>query len=218
MTNPIWLVVLASAVAAFPIAIGLLTSYIKVSVVLGMLRSGIGAQQVPSGLIIMVLSLAMTAFIMAPVIKDTAQAARDGKFLDTSRPPNLSDLESLTLLTAPWRQFMQKHSGQREINTLRTLSVAGDAREAGEQNQDGALELRILIPAFVLTEIKEGFAMGFVLLLPFLAIDLIVANILAGMGMYMLSPMMISLPLKLILFVAADGWIVLTKGLVDSYL
>ena len=218
MTNPFWLIVAASLIALLPIVIGLLTSYIKVSVVLGMLRSGIGAQQVPSGLIIMALSLAMTLYIMAPVIDETFLLTSQTELPAAGSMPTIESLKKLVPLTVPWKAFMQKHAGHREILVLQALaddSPSDETKIAAPHSE--TTSLRVLIPAFVLTEIKEGFAMGFVLLLPFLAIDLIVANILAGMGMYMLSPVMISLPLKLILFVAADGWILLTKGLITSY-
>ena len=227
VNNPLWLIIIASIIAILPIVVGVLTSYIKINVVLSMLKSGIGAQQVPGALTVMALSFAMTAFIMGPVIEDTAKIISEKKMPQFSQMPNKQDFAYINELLIPWREFMKNHAGERELDVLSEiadrstsevsasmLEKKGDASLPSTNGQDS---MRILIPAFVLTELKEGFAMGFVLLLPFLAIDLIVGNILAGMGMHMLSPTMISLPLKLILFVLADGWILLTKGLVNSY-
>lgn len=220
MSNPVWLIVFASMVALLPIVIGLLTSYIKISVVLGMLRSGLGTQQVPSGMVVMVLSLAMTLYIMSPVLEQSATIAMQMTPPRLDRTPNMEELMRFSVIVEPWREFMQKNAGRQEIEVLRALADKGEDPEDASQaavQQEKESGVRVLIPAFVLSEIKEGFAMGFVLLLPFLVIDLIVANILAGMGMYMVSPVMISLPLKLVLFVVSDGWILLTKGLVNSY-
>lgn len=225
MNNPIWLVIFTSIIAIVPIVIGLFTSYVKVSVILGMLRSGIGAQQVPSGLVVMVLSLAMTAFIMEPVVTETVKIAGTFQKTDFSSMPTLERLKEYLPVLEPWQNFMEKHCGKREIETLKTLSSVANGSVAAEEklradNKDARTErhsMRVLMPAFVLSEIKEAFVMGFILLLPFLVIDLIVANVLAGMGMYMLSPVMISLPLKLIFFVMADGWLLLTKSIINSY-
>ncbi|MCB0335660.1 MAG: EscR/YscR/HrcR family type III secretion system export apparatus protein, partial [Bdellovibrionales bacterium] len=116
----------------------------------------------------------------------------------------------------PFAEFMRFHSGKRELETLQRLAPSLE-RELSQDSSDEPTALHIALPAFVLTELKEAFAMGFVLLLPFLAIDLIVANILVGLGMFMVSPVMVALPLKLLLFIMADGWLLLTQGLIRSY-
>lgn len=210
--NPSVVLVLALAVAVVPIVIAMMTSFIKVSVVLGMLRSGLGAQQVPGNMVIMALSLSMTCYIMAPVISSSVPLFSQINLQKLGDSPTDQELEKITLAVAPWRGFLERHSGSREIASLEALSVD---RETDTQAQHKSWA--ILIPAFVLSELKEAFAMAFVLLLPFLVIDLVVANILAGMGMYMVSPNMISLPIKLILFVSVDGWILLTRGMIMSY-
>ena len=120
----------------------------------------------------------------------------------------------------PWLKFMADHTGSREIRSLTQLNAepkSGDEIPQEILRTEVINHPRILIPAFMLTELKQAFAMGFVLLLPFLVIDLIVANVLAGLGMFMVSPSMISLPLKLLLFVVSDGWILLSRGLILSY-
>lgn len=207
--NPLWLIVLAAAVAILPILIGILTSYVKINIILSFLRSGLGAQQVPGNLVIMALSLALTAYIMSPVISKTFEIGENIQVEDFKGSPNFENLKKLTPLFAPWSEFMLKHSGEREIAVLTQL--------AEEEKTKEEPPIRIVIPAFVLTEIKAAFMMGFMVLLPFLVIDLVVANVLTGMGMYMLSPVIVSLPLKLILFVMADGWLLLTKGIIQSY-
>jgi len=236
-TNPFWIIVTTFAVALLPVLAGLLTSYIKVSIVLGMLRSALGAQQVPSGLVVMALSIALTGFIMAPTIEKTFQIADTIDFSLIKEAPSLDSISAFAPLLEPWREFMSKHSGSREIAVFEGLAEAIDYADSerpvdsvaenllllpieveGEATSEEHISLRVLIPAFVLSELKGAFAMGFVLLLPFLVVDLIVANVLVGMGMFMVSPVMISLPLKLMLFVVADGWLLLSKGLIESYM
>jgi type III secretion protein R len=219
--NPAWYVGFTAVLALLPLILGTLTSYIKISVVLGMMRSGLGAQQVPGNLVIAALAIALSGFVMAPVFEESLRNAEKVSnsvaLPQAGEIPNLAMLTKLQPLVEPWRAFLEKHAGAREKLALQKLAV----NETPSKNQVATTEaptpLRILFPAFILSELKEAFAMGFVLLLPFLIIDLVVANILAGMGMYMVSPVMISLPLKLILFVTVDGWILLTRGLVHSY-
>lgn len=235
--HPTWLIVGSVVLAVVPMLVGLATSYTKMSIVFGMLRSGLGAQQVPSALVVMALSLALSVYVMAPVAEESFRVASGINLSLGGNAPTLSELQRFQPLLDPWRAFMQKHAGERELKVLLELSSTTHSKgaptdgaavlpsqdsveqppaEAVAQRTD-ASSLRVLLPAFILTEVKEAFAMAFVLLLPFLAIDLIVSNILAGMGMMMVSPTMISLPLKLILFVVSDGWLLLSKGLIFSY-
>lgn len=212
--HPFWLVIAAGMIALVPILIGILTSYVKISIILSFLRSGLGAQQVPGNLAIMALSLALTAYIMSPVLVETAGLASNIEPKTFTSAPDLKDYEKLTPIFEPWKKFMTKHSGAKEIHVLSQLASSHGSEDVPSDSESS---LRVVMPAFVLTEIKAGFSMGFMVLLPFLIIDLAVANILAGMGMYMLSPVIVSLPLKLLLFVMGDGWILLTKGIIQSY-
>ena len=218
-THPMWLVVGSLLIALVPILIGVVTSYLKVSIVLGMLKNALGTQQVPGGTIIMALSLALTAFIMAPVFKKTGELAQHLEFSKIEKvAPNAQTIGQVGTILRPWQEFMQNHVGQKELAVFAGLAEGtGDSVPSDEKVLAARSSLRILIPAFVLTELKQGFAMAFLVILPFLVIDLIVANILVGMGMTMVSPVMISLPLKLLLFVASDGWLLLVRGLVNSY-
>ena len=215
--HPYWLVVMGLALSALPILVGLCSAYLKVSIVLGLLRSGLGAQQVPSNMLVMALSLALSMYIMAPACSRTWQLA-EGVDLELLRGAPLKEsFIRLRPLLEPWREFMAAHAGEREIEMLLALAMPAAAEEQSVRREHARHTPRVLIPAFVLTEVKEAFAMGFVLLLPFLVIDLTVANVLAGMGMLMVSPAMVSLPLKLVLFVVADGWLLISKSLLLSY-
>lgn len=220
--NPYWLVIFSLLFAIVPVLIGVCTSYLKISVVLGMLKSGLGTQHTPSNLIVMSLSIALSIFVMAPVIEESINAIDASEGVSLNNPPELKSIDKFQPIIKPWKTFMQTHAGEREVATFLDIEKELSAKknktdDAKTEQEVKELDLRILIPAFLLTEIKEAFAMGFLLLLPFLVIDLIVANVLAGMGMYMLSPVMISLPLKLLFFVLSDGWLLLCKSLVMSY-
>lgn len=219
--HPYWLIIASSMFALIPVGLALVTSYMKVSIVLGMLRSGLGTPQVPSGSVIMALSFALTAFIMAPVAKESAEIIASQKLPSFKESPSLQSLKSLILILDPWKKFMNSQAGESEKRFFREMRMSF-LKKAGKPLDDegeGDLPktLQIVLPAFVFSELKEAFAMAFVVLLPFLIIDLVVANILVGLGMYMVSPVMISLPLKLFLFVGSDAWMFLARGLVESY-
>lgn len=213
----LWLILLSVSFALLPILVGVCTSYLKVSIVLSLLKNGIGAQGVPGALVNMTLSLGITFFIMAPVMQESLDNARRLDYAAFAKSPSIDSAGQLWPILQPWLDFMRKHAGHRELAAISKLAAAESAPADGKAKQDNQVSLRFLLPAFVLSELKEGFAMGFVLLLPFMALDLIVANILAGLGMYMLSPMVISLPLKIVVFVLCDGWILLGRGLISSY-
>lgn len=208
--HPFWLVVVSGSLALLPILLGVCTSYIKISIVFGMLKSGLGTQQVPGSLVVMILSLSMTFFIMAPVFNEISKRAPDFTQAVFQQEPSFEVFSEMREVLSPLAQFMRLHSGKREMESLVKLTKNTESEHAQSSFQ-------ILLPAFVLTELKEAFSMGFILLLPFLAVDLIVANILVGLGMFMVSPVMIALPLKLLLFVLADGWLLLSQGLIRSY-
>ncbi len=214
--HPGWFIVIATVFALVPMVMGLFTAYLKVSVVLGMVRSALGTQHTPSGLVVMAMSVAITGYAMAPVFDECAKALPAGDI----RALSMEQAGQVAVeVFAPLRRFLERHAGEREIHALKELGAASDQPLEGEGTSTPAevLSLRVLLPAFVLTEIKEAFAMGFVLLLPFLVVDLIVANLLVGMGMTMVSPIMVALPLKILLLVVSDGWLLITRGLVQSY-
>ena len=209
-THPLWILGFTFALTLVPLLIGATTSYLKISIVLALLRNGLGLQQSPNALVVMVLALALSFLVMGPAIRETNKIAQTVSLAKLKSAPSTEVLARLMEVIKPWRTFLERHAGSNEVRALRELSLEAQSAEAPPT-------LDILIPAFVLSELKEAFSMGFLLLLPFLVIDLVVANILAGLGMYMVSPAMISLPLKLLLFVSVDGWLLLSRALVLSY-
>lgn len=206
--HPLWLILLSLGIAVIPIVVGIATSFVKVSIVLGLLRSGLGAPQVPSGIVITALSLAITSYVMGPTVEQTLAVAEQMSMPDLASAPQGELRSTFEPLLSPWRDFLTTHSASRELEVF--------ARMEGHDPQE-APALRTLLLGFLLTELREAFTMGLALLLPFLVLDLVIANVLVGLGMFMVSPVLIALPLKLLLFVMADGWLLLTRGLVLSY-
>lgn len=206
--NPLFLIGGIGALALLPLALLSCTSFLKLSVVFGILRNAIGAQSIPSGAIVTVLSLALTYHIMAPVVREAIEKTQA---TITQQPPAQSlSIESLIavakIASTPLEQFLRSHSGGRE----RTFFISVHGKEEAE-------DFGTLVPAFVISQLREAFMLGFMLYLPFLIIDLLVAHVLMALGMMMVSPATISLPIKLILFAASDGWLLLTKGLIVGY-
>jgi type III secretion protein R len=214
LSRPLALVVALALVSLLPFVFMTLTSFVKISTVLQIVRGAIGAQNVPSGAVVMALSGALTLLAMAPLgtrMLERAAPLWEGKTKDTTTL--VMGLVDAT--RDPMRGFL--HANARERERTRFLDVAKTARPEAERAAVGADDFTVLIPAFVTTQLYEAFALGFVLYLPFLIIDLVVANVLLALGMQMLSPTQVSLPFKLLLFVAIDGWALLSQALVSGY-
>jgi type III secretion protein R len=219
LSRPIALVVALAIVSLLPFAFMTLTAFVKIATVLQIVRSAIGAQGVPSGTVIMALAGVLTLVAMAPVgdrIAARAAPLFSGK----------ASLDTVTLLRdgidavrEPLRDFLRANASDDE--RARFLDVARRARHAEADPQAsaavGADDLAVLLPAFLVTELGEAFAVGFLIYLPFLVIDLVVSNLLLALGMQMMSPTQVSLPFKLLLFVAIDGWGLLARSLVAGY-
>ena len=213
--RPIALVVALAVVSLLPFAFMSVTAFVKISTVLQIVRSAIGAQSVPSNTVVMALAAALTLLAMAPVgqkIVDRAAPMFAGKELPETV---LLVKGTVDAVREPMRDFLRKNASARE--KVRFLTVARDARPEAERAQVKEEDLSILVPAFVVTELTEAFAVGFLIFLPFLVIDLVVANVLLALGMQMLSPTQVSMPFKLLLFVAIDGWGLLAQALVAGY-
>jgi type III secretion protein R len=215
LTRPIALVVALALVSLLPFAFMTLTAFVKISTVLQIVRGAIGAQNVPSNTVIMALSAALTLLAMAPV---------GSKIGDKIEPLLAKDRvqDTSALLTGvidatrePLRAFLKANAAQRELD--RFYEIAKAARPEAERKDVGRTDLVIVIPSFVVTELLEAFALGFAIYLPFLVIDLVVANVLLALGMQMMNPTQVSLPFKLLLFVAVDGWGLLAQALVTGY-
>jgi type III secretion protein R len=215
MENPFWIIVFSFVMAGVPMLVSLGTSYIKVHIVLGMLRNGLGTQNVPGSMVIAALSLAVTGIVMEPVLQETLAVIESKEFQEVEDPFELLSGELLADLLQPWKEFMSQHAGEKEVKVFSRLRETSQ----GATEQEGVSQdsISVVVPAFIVSELKESFAMAFALLLPFLVIDLVVSNILVGLGMFMVSPVLISLPLKLMIFVFADGWLLLVHGLIHSY-
>ncbi|WP_333572833.1 type III secretion system export apparatus subunit SctR [Sphingomonas sp.] len=214
-------------IALAPFFAVMVTSFTKIAVVLSLVRNALGLQQVPPNLVLNGLALILTVFVMYPTLeKMQVAAAVQGPATPTmpGDPPAQAEnpIESTGDIFAtadrakePLREFLVKHSDPRErAFFLRTQQRIGDPAKVSTLRDT---DFVIIIPAFVVKELKLAFQIGFLIFLPFLVIDMVIANILLAMGMMMLSPVTISLPFKILLFVLVDGWVKLSHGLVLSY-
>jgi type III secretion protein R len=210
--RPLDTLLVLAAIALAPVALVMLTSFVKMTVVLSVTRSALGAPQVPPSSVVTGLSLILSLYVMTPVMKQAHSAVRH----ELASARSVADTwEAVQRGAEPLRHFLLRMSHPDD----RALFVDLSLRSGGgtsDESQDGQ-SLAVVAPAFVLSELRQAFVMGFMVFLPFLVIDIVIANILLALGLVQLSPTSISLPFKLLLFVAVDGWKLLVKGLVGSY-
>ncbi|MFZ9104759.1 MAG: flagellar type III secretion system pore protein FliP [Burkholderiaceae bacterium] len=202
---PVQTLIVLTALSFIPAALMLMTSFTRILIVFSLLRQALGLTTMPPNLVLVGLSLFLTLFIMKPVfdqIYDQAYVPYTQK--------RLSFEQAVDVGSKPLKAFMLRNT--REDDLALFARMHGKPIETREQ-----VPMTVLIPAFAISEIKTGFIVGFMIFLPFLAIDFAVASILTSLGMVMVSPMMFSLPLKLLIFVMADGWGLLAASLVQSY-
>ena len=185
----------------------MVTSFTRFVIAFSILRAGIGLQSTPANLILISLSLFMTFYVMAPTFN---QAWNSG--VKPLMDNQIGQAEALEKISDPFRTFMLHNVRDKDFDLFADL-----ARERGQQVEREAVDLRILVPAFMISEIRRGFEIGFLIVLPFLVIDLIVATVTMAMGMMMLPPTVISLPFKIMFFVLIDGWNLLVGSLVRSF-
>jgi flagellar biosynthesis protein FliP len=197
---------LMTMLSFIPAMVIMMTSFTRIIVVLAILRQAIGLQQTPSNQVLIGITLFLTFFIMAPVFKTVNEQAIQ-PYLNESITP----VQALDAAIVPVKAFMLHQTRVRDLDTF--AQIAGI--EVLEQPQD--YPMTVVIPAFITSELKTAFQIGFMLFIPFLIIDLVVASVLMAMGMMMLSPMIISLPFKLMMFVLVDGWILVMGTLATSY-
>lgn len=211
--NPVAMILGLSLLALAPFIVVMITSYAKLVIVLSLIRNALGIQQVPPNMVVNGLAIILTVFVMAPVISASHDAlvSKHGEKI-----PSLAEaIGSADELAAPLQQFLTKHSDARtRIFFLRAALKLWPRDKAVTLTPDS---FYILVPAFILTELTEAFQMAFLLYLPFVVIDLVISNILLAMGMMMVSPMTISLPFKLLLFVMLDGWSKIIEGIILTY-
>lgn len=210
--DPITLAIILALMALLPTLVVVTTSFLKISVVILLIRNALGVQQIPPNIVIYGLSLILSVYIMAPVSNQVFETT-------LKEPGALRNIPSLVASVRqsaePMRGFLERNSRpeQRDFFVRTSKRLWGPELSAGVRPND----FLVLMPAFLVSELTSAFQIGFLLYMPFVVIDLIVSNILLAMGMMMVSPVTISLPLKLFLFVAVDGWTRLIQGLVLTY-
>lgn len=198
--------------ALAPFVAVMVTSFTKIVVVLSLLRNALGTQQIPPNVVLNGLALILTMYVMYPVGQAmTAQLEGRDNFTESTADM----LSAADAAKEPLREFMLKHSKEREREFFLTTikRMVGPEEAAAVSSSD----FIVVVPAFTISELTTAFQIGFLIFLPFVVIDLVIANILMAMGMMMLSPTTISLPFKLLLFVLIEGWTKLAHGLVLSY-
>ena len=213
--RPMTLVVVLALAALLPFAFMTVTAFVKISTVLQIVRGAIGAQNVPSSTVIMALAGALTLLAMAPVGTRIEARARPLFEPGAERDTSTWVLALTDATREPIRDFLRANASAREKS--RFFEIARAARPPVERESVGKDDFVILVPAFVVSELIAAFALGFALYLPFLVIDLVVSNVLLALGMQMMNPTQVSLPFKLLLFVAIDGWGQLAQALVTGY-
>ena len=200
------IIAMLTILALAPSLLIMLTSFVRIVIVLSFLRQAIGTQVLPPNQLIVGLALFLTAFIMAPVWKTLNKDAL-GPYLDNK----ITQTEALGLAEGAIRQFMFKQTRDKDLGLFVKLAKL----ETPQKRAD--VPTYLLIPAFMISELKTAFQIGFMIYIPFLVLDMVVASILMAMGMMMLPPVVISLPFKLILFVLVDGWQLIIGSLVRSF-
>jgi len=192
-----------------------LTAFIKFAVVISLLRNALGIQQIPPNIVIYSIALVMTAYVMLPT------AIQSGTVVSEALRNDVPVLQELDVIAEPFVAFVERFAAEGEVDFFRESARrmwTDDVSELVLDAEPGSLKsLAIYMPAFVVSELSRAFQIGFLLYLPFVIIDLIVANVLLALGMASLSPVTVSLPIKLLLFVALDGWKRLLEALVLSY-
>jgi len=211
--RPLATVLVLALVGLLPFAFMALTSFVKIATVLSIVRGAIGAQSVPSSTVVLALSAALTLIAMGPVGAKVAERLQPVLARSLSDPTELI-ANTVDAVREPLRGFLASNSSAKERERFLKLARKKQAGGAPVAETD----LMVVVPAFLVTELLEAFSLGFAIYLPFLVIDLVVANVLLGLGMQTLNPNQISLPFKLLLFVAADGWGLLAESLVTGYI
>ncbi|HEX5796420.1 MAG TPA: flagellar type III secretion system pore protein FliP [Geminicoccaceae bacterium] len=200
------LVLLITVLSLAPSILVMVTSFTRIVVVLAFLRSALGLQQTPPNAVLISLALFVTAYVMAPTLE---RAWQEG--LSPLLEEEIGELEAFERASAPLRAFMLVQVRSKDLELFLDISRL----PALERPED--TPLRALIPAFMISELRRAFEIGFLIFVPFLVIDMVVASILMSMGMMMLPPVLISLPFKLIFFVLVDGWYLVVGSLVESF-
>ena len=213
--RPITLIVALALATLLPFAFMTLTSFVKISTVLQIVRGAIGAQNVPSSTVILAFAGALTILAMAPLGSRLSERVTP-LLAEAAQADSAEWLFGVTAAAKePIQSFLRLNASERERR--RFYEIARAARPSAERDRVKPDDLSVIVPAFVASELLAAFALGFAIYLPFLVLDMVVANVLLALGMQMLSPTQVSLPFKLLLFVAIDGWGLLAQTLVTGY-
>lgn len=199
-------VALLTVLSLAPSILMMMTSFTRIIVVFSFLRSALGTQQTPPNAVLISLALFLTLFIMMPTFQQS--------YTEGVRPLMNGDMEEMDAMSKavqPFKSFMLKHTREKDLQLFVEINKAGPFKNVMET------PIQLVIPAFMISELRRAFEIGFLLFLPFLVIDMVVSSILMSMGMMMLPPVMISLPFKIIFFVLVDGWYLITGSLIQSY-
>ena len=200
------LVVLLTVISLAPSILVMVTSFARIVIVLSLLRTALGTQGAPPNSVMVSLALFMTFFIMQPTL-ETAYDQGVAPLIEEQ----ITEEQAFDRTMAPVKGFMLRHVREKDIDLFRQMANVGNIENQADT------PLRVLVPAFMISELKRAFEIGFLIFIPFLIIDMVVASVLMSMGMMMLPPVMISLPFKLIFFVLVDGWYLVVGSLVQSF-
>lgn len=200
------IVLALTALSLIPAVLVAMTAFTRIIIVLSMLRHALGMQETPPNMVLISLALFLTIFTMLPVINDV-----NDKALAPYLAEKVAMGEAASQAVAPLREFMVRQTRESDLALMVDLAKAAPPARVED------IRLGHLVPAFMLSELRTAFQIGFVIFLPFLLVDLVVSSVLMSMGMLMVPPMMISLPLKLLMFVLIDGWNLVVKALLGSF-
>nr|WP_249806513.1 flagellar type III secretion system pore protein FliP [Bradyrhizobium sp. 1] len=204
----IQLMALVTVLSVAPGLLIMVTSFTRFAVALSFLRSGLGLQTTPANLVLVSLALFMTFYVMAPTFDRAWETG-----VQPLMKNEISEEEAYLKITDPFRDFMLAHVRDKDLQTFESLA----AESFRKKFDDKRVDLRVIIPAFMISELRRSFEIGFLIMLPFLVIDMIVATLTMSMGMMMLPPTILALPFKMLFFVLIDGWNLLASGLVRSF-
>ena len=199
-------VALLTVLSLAPSILMMMTSFTRIIVVFSFLRSALGTQQTPPNAVLISLAMFLTLFIMMPTFQ---QSYTEG--IKPLMNEEMPEMDAMTKAVQPFKSFMLKHTREKDLQLFVQINKAGPFKDVMDT------PLQLVIPSFMISELRRAFEIGFLLFLPFLVIDMVVSSILMSMGMMMLPPVMISLPFKIIFFVLVDGWYLITGSLLQSY-
>ena len=197
---------LVSIVSLAPSILVMFTSFVRISIVLSIVRTALGLQQTPPNQVMISLALFLTFFVMSPALEEAYD-----KGLKPMLEERITEEEAMPQIIRPFKKFMIANTREKDLNLFISIAKV-DVPKVLEQ-----LPLKVVVPSFMISELRRGFEIGFLIFLPFLIIDIVVASILMAMGMMMMPPVMVALPFKIIFFVLIDGWYILAGSLIQSF-